>query len=173
MDAVCPWFTGFYERNYPVIRRFMVRAVGESDADDLTDEVFVKLYRAYCGRPDGEAVAEQAKWETARNVVRSHFRRRARRPQEVALNESIDLEDDDTSPEELAVLAERREHLSACVAALPLEQRVCVLLRMAGLSQNEIAEILRTTRDVVRTRLARADASLKACLAERGMSPSL
>jgi RNA polymerase sigma-70 factor (ECF subfamily) len=73
-----------------------------------------------------------------------------------------DAADPALSPEENAVLAERRRRLRAALRTLPDEFRTAVVLRdLEGLPYEEIAGVLGIPIGTVRSRLARGRALLK------------
>lgn len=64
-------------------------------------------------------------------------------------------------PEAATLENERREQLAAAIRALPISIRQPLVLRLEGLSYNEIAEVLDLTTSNVGVRLHRASAELK------------
>jgi len=99
-----------------------------SEAEDLSQETFLRAYRAYRTlTPDANVRA----WlfTIATNLTRNHFRaERRRRLAHTALRESrTGL--DGADPEAESQLSETRSRLDAVVSNLPLRQRLAFILR--------------------------------------------
>ena len=120
---------------YGRIRRFVQRLIGETEADDVTQEVFLRVYRGI------DAYQERERFEAwlftiAGNLCFDAHRRRRPRA-ELA---------DVAGGEDPAARTERREieeELRAALRGLPFEQRQMFLLREdGGLTFREIAQKL-------------------------------
>ncbi len=160
-----------YDAYVEPLFRFCVARVGnETDAEDLTEEIFLKVMRSIDGfewraLPIREAnvragnvtqlgvgvgagpVEEERSpfrawlFRIARNHVISHYRRQTTRKSEGEVPEW--LPDDALGPAELAERAVTIEEVFAVVEALPTAQREVIQLRFgAGLSIAETAEAL-------------------------------
>lgn len=114
-----------------------LRRLHPADAEDLTQEVFIRAYRAL-----GEYEAARIRklelrgwlWTIAMNLGRNHARDRARRPTPVELVDRFGALD----PEPADSVAWNRR-----LASLTMNQRRAVVLRhVVGLSYAEIAEAL-------------------------------
>ncbi|MBW8813034.1 MAG: sigma-70 family RNA polymerase sigma factor [Caulobacterales bacterium] len=124
----------------PLIRFFRRRTGGAAEAEDLTQEVFLRLLR----RPDGEAIdnPEAFLFRTAVNLLRD----RARRAGAFAAHAAELAERQDRveglSPERVL---EGRQSLAAAMRILEeLDERVrdaFILHRLEGLKYAEIAEL--------------------------------
>ncbi|MDA0815848.1 MAG: RNA polymerase sigma factor [Chloroflexi bacterium] len=135
----------------PLYRFCLARVGNETDAEDLTEEIFLKVMRAVSGfewRPlplgaDGGERSPFRAWlfRIARNHVVSHYRRNASRPTAGEVPDWI--EDDRRGPAEMAELAMTVDEVFAVVEQLPQAQREVILLRFgSGLSVAETAEAL-------------------------------
>ena len=148
-----------YDAYVEPLFRFCVARVGnETDAEDLTEEIFLKVIRSIDGfewRPlarteggaDGTEEAEERSpfrawlFRIARNHVISHYRRQSVRKSEGEVPEWIP--DEALGPQELAERSVTIEEVFAVVEALPAAQREVIQLRFgAGLSIAETAEAL-------------------------------
>ena len=146
-----------YDAYVEPLFRFCVARVGnETDAEDLTEEIFLKVIRSIDGfewRPlarissdpdvDEEERSPFRAWlfRIARNHVISHYRRQNTRKSDGEVPEW--LPDDALGPQELAERAVTIEEVFAVVEALPTAQREVIQLRFgAGLSIAETAEAL-------------------------------
>lgn len=168
-------FPNIYNSFQPRIHRYLTRLVGESEAEDLTQEVFVKVARALPGFR-GESQLSTWLYRIATNAavdrLRSpSFQRMA--PIELSDNpfqeEKADVEDRDVwtgektpSVEQQLVRKEMNECIRDFIAKLPENYRtVLVLSELEGLQNKEIAEILGVTLETVKIRLHRAREKLK------------
>jgi RNA polymerase sigma-70 factor (ECF subfamily) len=154
------------------IYRFVKRLAGERQAEDLTQEVFLRVHRSIDAyRPEGRF--ESWLFAIAGNLCIDHSRRR--KP-EASLSEL----DEDLSPErfaspgrepiEAAEEDERRRALLKAVERLPFEQKQVFLLREeAGLSFKEIAEMTGCPLNTALGRMHYAMESLRKSLKAYGM----
>ena len=159
-----------YDAYVEPLFRFCVARVGnETDAEDLTEEIFLKVMRSIDGfewrplgrgdrastgltggdsatSPEGPVEEERSPFRAwlfriARNHVISHYRRQSTRKSDGEVPEW--LPDDALGPAELAERAVTIEEVFAVVEALPTAQREVIQLRFgAGLSIAETAEAL-------------------------------
>ena len=140
-----------------------------SDADDLTQETFVRAYQALGRFRVGEPMHP---WlaRIVINLAYSMFRSRRRRP-EVALDPLIEAGQQFASGDDPARETADRDHgqhLSEAFDELSEEHRVVLVLRVVDqLSYDEIARTLNVPAGTVMSRLSRARALLKARLASR------
>jgi RNA polymerase sigma-70 factor (ECF subfamily) len=122
-------FEMLVEAHHAEILRYLGRLTARSsEAEDLSQETFLRAYRAYRTlAPDANARA----WlfAIATNLTRNHFRsERRRRVAHTVLRETrTDRDGDD--PEAESELSEARTHLDLVVASLPLRQRMAFVLR--------------------------------------------
>jgi len=115
------------------IRRFAARMAGPEVADDVTQEVFLRVYRSI---RSFDTSGRLASWifTIANNLCVDQLRRRA--PERGTRRPAAD-------PSDEAEGREARESLMRAVASLPAEQRRVFHLREeAGLSFREIADLL-------------------------------
>lgn len=160
-------FEALYRKNFSRVYRFY-RAYGVADdeAQDLAQETFKRIFESF-DRYRGEA-----EWgfieTTARNVLFNWVRaaKTAKRSAELVAIDDPDLMVDPPAPEEPDYAErqhaeQRRKRLVEAVAALPAGQRECLRLWMLGFKYNEIATILRTTVDAVKSRLRDAKKQLR------------
>jgi RNA polymerase sigma-70 factor, ECF subfamily len=153
-----------YESHARSVYGYLRGMVGRDDAEDLTQQVFLKLiirFRHYRTRSDVPFSA----WlrRVAHNLAIDHIR--ASRPG------TADPEDlAYTSADEFAT--ERARSLVEALAELPPSQRQVVVLRyMGGLSPGEIASLLGRTEDSIHCLHHRGRGTLKRELTRRGAAP--
>ena len=130
------------------------------DAEDVTQDTFVRVYRALRGYDENRIKNLQLRpwiWTIALNLCRNRARSVARHPETPLVGDRVDVFEDAASEAlESAVLDEWHQRL----AALPGPQRTAVVLHhVVGLPHAEIAESTgrseSTTRSDVRRGLAR------------------
>ena len=150
-----------------------------SDAADITQEVFVKIYRGISGF-HGDASLRTWIYRIALHEASNQRRWWSRHcRQEVTMEaetgESSEgqplcikdtLVDEHESPFEMAAQSEIRSRVEAELREVPDPFRTVVILRdIEGLAYEEIAEILNVNLGTVKSRLMRGRAHLKARLA--------
>src|SRR5438128_1671029 len=170
-------FAVLYDRYAPRVFAWAVRTLGPSDADDVTQDVFLRLWDR-AGRFD-ESRGRFGAWfaVVVRHEVIGRLRRRSREHR-IATSEDIDellgaVPDGGSPPEARAWLSERDALLAGAVRALPVEQRrVIVMAYFGGLSQSEIAAALAVPLGTVKKRTSLALAKLRRAIAEHGSAPA-
>jgi RNA polymerase sigma-70 factor (ECF subfamily) len=142
LDGAFPAFVGEMQSGvFNGARRWVA---GRQDAEDVTQEVFVRAYRALQSYSDNRILELRLRpWLFAItvNLCRNHARARSRRLEEVALGSTDHAANDGTDREALDSIAidEWRQRL----AKLTRRQRDAVVLRhVVGLSYAEIGEVL-------------------------------
>lgn len=141
-----------YDAYLPRLYRYCLKRVGnELDAEDLAEEVFLRVLRSidrFEWRPaaEGQRIPFGA-WlfRIARNHVASHHRRASVRRESAGLPEGMQesLPDEARGPQEIVELRSSIQEVFDLVHELPDAQREVVLLRFAaGLSVAETAEAL-------------------------------
>lgn len=167
-------FQQVYATFQPRIARYLAGLVGEADAPDLTQEVFVKVDRGLAGFR-GESQLSTWIYRIATNAAYDKFRTakfRAGRTQasldaldgEVEDQDVWTGEEPDTVPRRLV-----REEMRACIRdyidRLPESYRaVLVLADLEDVPNAEIAEILDISLATVKIRLHRGRAKLRTFL---------
>ncbi|MCK9486560.1 MAG: RNA polymerase sigma factor [Dehalococcoidia bacterium] len=171
-----------YDHYVASLYRFCLARVGnDTDAEDLTEEIFLKVMRSVGGfewRPlplvDGlETRSPFRAWlfRIARNHVVSHYRRTAARPTAGEVPEW--LPDDRRGPQEMAELAITVEEVFAAVQDLPHAQRDVIMLRFgSGLSVAETAEALEKQQTNVKVLQHKGIKKLKEILVEARHTPA-
>jgi RNA polymerase sigma-70 factor (ECF subfamily) len=139
------------------------------EAQDVAQEVFLKLLRAY---PLAAAPVQWGPWLLRVAVNACHDRRRAGwwrwwRGRHDPI-EGVAVIDPAPTPERMALTAEAREQLWQIFRQLPARQREVVALRyVEGWSTQEVATALAVTTGSVKRHLFRAVRRLRAALGER------
>jgi RNA polymerase sigma-70 factor (ECF subfamily) len=149
----------------------------EADARDLTQEAFIRVYRAWRSFKPGTSFLAWV-YRIVSNLHRDELRRRKGRYQE-EIPEDHELQEYGggrplaVEPIEEYVESQLSEPVSKALADLETEQRQIVLLAdVEGYSYQEIAEIVGCTVGTVRSRLHRARGQLRGLLTRYMKSPS-
>jgi RNA polymerase sigma-70 factor (ECF subfamily) len=149
------------ERHRRQVYRLCYRFAGtHEDAADLSQEVFLRAYRAVA-RFRGDSSVSTWLHRIGVNVCLN--RAASRRPPQVPLEHIPELAAPAPDPASSLAASER-----AAIAALPEKQRATVILRVyQELSHREIAEALGTTEGAAKANLFHALRSLRRRLAAR------
>jgi RNA polymerase sigma-70 factor (ECF subfamily) len=149
----------------------------EADARDLTQEAFIRVYRAWRSFKPGTSFLSWI-YRIVTNLHRDELRRHKGRYQE-EIPEDHELQEYGggrplaIEPIEEYVESQLSEPVSKALADLTTEQRQIVLLAdVEGYSYQEIAEIVGCTVGTVRSRLHRARGQLRGLLDRYMKSPS-
>ena len=166
-------FNKVYDAFQPKILRYMARLVGENEAQDLTQEVFVKIIRTL-NMFRGEASLSTWVYRIATNTALDRLRSPSFRQVQIGLSEQSpdyepEIADRNAWTGECAPLLEHqvfRKEMSECICnfveKLPENYRtVLILSEFEGLGNSEISEILGVSLDTVKIRLHRAREKLK------------
>lgn len=162
-----PTWEQLVREHSPMVYRLAWRLTGnQHDAEDLTQDVFVKVFRSLHTFTPGTLEGWLHRITT--NTFLDHARRRQRvriDPYEDAgVRETGDLGQPDTTLDDAGLAPD----LARALAALSPEQRVAVVLcDVEGLGQDEVARVLDVNPATVRSRIHRARRSMRAALAHR------
>lgn len=144
-----------YDRHRKMVYRTALGISGDSEAAaDLLQDVFLRLHR-FAGRIDPERPLEPWLYRMTANLAYTWVKRRHRwfSPIEeiaewLASNKKRD------APQQVAEIDEELRKVQQAIAALPLTQRVVVVLYYINdLSLQEIAEILDVPEGTIKSRL--------------------
>ena len=144
------------------------RLLEPADAEDLCQEVFLRLY---LGREKLSRASAVGSWLVgiARNVLREHVKKQHRR-REVAWTE-LCLELDALSTPHRHAEHDALQHLPGCLQSLGPSARQAIDLRYAvSLKWSEVGDRLKRSEGAVKLLVHRARAALKHCL-DRKIKP--
>jgi len=163
-------FQELVQRNHARVIGLVYRFISDaSDAEDLAQEVFLRIYRA---RHSYKPTAKFSTWmfRITANVSLNALRSRANRKDDVSIDQVTDfgdgpraLPDHDTKmPDHDLHQAELEEKVREAVSELPEKQQVAVVLnKYEGMSYAEIAQTIGCSTMAVKSLLARARDNLK------------
>ncbi len=160
-----PWdFQSVYGEFHARIRRYLERLVGPTEAEDLTQEVFLKVSQAL---PRFRRDSSLSTWiyRIATNTAYDKLRSPSfRRTGDVPVQELVVV--DRASPlEQTLARREMNDCIDRFIAGLPANYRSVLLLsEEQGLTNQEIADALCLSLDTVKIRLHRARAQLRKAL---------
>lgn len=157
-------FESIMKRNYTKIFSFIYRMIAnQASAEDLTQEVFVKLY-GLAPTYEPRAKLSTLLFQIARNGSLNYLKAQKHH---VTLDSSSDFEQiEDTAQERLEKL-EKYSQIQAAIQALPENQRTAVLLRrFEDMSYEEIAKTMNISPQAVKSLLNRAKEQLRVFLKE-------
>lgn len=148
-------FDQLFYRHYDRVYGLLFRLLGNRDeAEDITQEVFLKLYRQPLS---GNKEHNVGGWlyRVSTNMAYNHIRSRSRR-----WRRNKWLLPDDTSstgdPSAQAALEETKASVRAALSQLPQRQTQLLVLREMGMSYAELAEVCEVSPGSIGTMLARA-----------------
>src|SRR3990170_2674386 len=122
-------FESVVAAHHAEIHRYLVRATSRpSDADDLSQETFVRAYKAYRSLPPGANVRAWL-FTIATNLYRNHFRAEGRRRQAMVMAAAGASERGPSWPEGEAIASQVGARIDRIVTALPLKQRLAFTMR--------------------------------------------
>ena len=157
--AATEGFAELYERTFPRVYAYVASLLRDrTAAEDVTSQAFERAYRKRRSYRASRGTMDAWLFGIARNAALDELRKRKRRA-------SLQGDPEDTgtrSPEDHAELALRREAVRAALASLDGQERDLIALKFAGgLSNGEIARVLRMSESNVGTRLHRTITKLR------------
>lgn len=171
-------FENIYACYQPKIRAFLTRLVGEQEAEDLAQEVFVKIDRELQNFR-GEAQLSTWIYRIATNTALDRLRSSAfkQKNREQAASDSIEKMvavksvwsgEKRSEVDQQLIRQEMNDCIREYIDELPEQYRaVIVLSEVEGFKNREIAEILQISIDAVKIRLHRARKKLQEKLQNR------
>lgn len=166
-------FSEIYSEFYLKIRRYLVRLVGENEAEDVTQTVFEKVNK---NLPTFKGDSKISTWifkiatNTALDRLKSPSYRRTPSgplaPVPLQTVENIEIvSNKPTSPDQKVIRDEMSDCIREFVERLPPDYKTIITLNeLEGFTNREIAEILEITLETTKIRLHRARAKLKESL---------
>lgn len=162
-------FDEIYQAFWPKIHRYVTRLVGSQDAEDLTQEIFIKVGQSldtFRNKSQLSTWIYRIATNAAIDRIRSSKNTQKMSPlQEEAIEIDTNIAcgcQKDTLPEKQLIHEEMNSCIRAFIDNLPeIYRTVIILSEYEGFKNKEIAEVLGLGIDVVKIRLHRAKAKLK------------
>lgn len=162
-------FSRLVREHSGLVYRVAVRILGDSDAQDASQEVWIRAWRNV-GKFRGESAFSTWLYKITVNTCLSAYRReQSRSAREIGDDLSYlpvppSIEDD---PETAALADERREELLRALGRVRAEHRAALVLRhMEGLSYAEVAQILEVPDGTAKGWVNRGRAALLVALSQ-------
>jgi RNA polymerase sigma-70 factor (ECF subfamily) len=122
-------FEAVVAAHHAEIRRYVLRITARAgDADDLSQETFLRAFRAHRSLPPGANVRAWL-FAIATNLCRNHFRAQMRRRRAHAAAALDRSEIDRTWPDGEALAGEALNQIERVIAGLPIRQRLAFIMR--------------------------------------------
>lgn len=172
-------FHNIYSTHHQKIRLYLERLIGKEEAEDLTQEVFLKVNQ---GLKDFKGKSKLSTWiyRIATNCALDKLRSQSFQ-QNKGIRSFSDIKKDSIEPGSQNIFSKEKEpsldrqvvrkEMNICIRDFierlsPNYKSVIVLSELEGLKNQEIAEILGISLDTVKIRLYRARTRLKKELEE-------
>ena len=152
----------------PRVLGYAMRLLSDrAEAEDVTQEAMLRLWRVAPSWRTGEAKVSTWAYRVATNLCTDLRRARSRRPS-VNFDEAPEVADGSRGVVAVMIEADRMAALQVALDQLPERQRQAVVLRhIEGMTNPEIAEILEVGVAAVESLTARGKRALTAILAGR------
>ena len=152
-------FAALYDRYVEQIYRHVYyKVTSQSDAEDITQEVFIRAWKAIGRYRKGEALFVSWLLVIARNLITDFYRSRKK---DISLEDkNIIIASDD--PQTTAQLSFERDELRKAISQLKeIKQKVLIMRFIDGFSYPEISRVLRRSEGALRVIQCRALLELK------------
>jgi RNA polymerase sigma-70 factor (ECF subfamily) len=141
------------------------------DADDLSQETFLRAYRAYGSLP-GKANLRAWLFAIATNLAKNHFRSETRRRRAYGEMRASMRETVEAAPEVELVYRETGALVEGIVRRLPLKQRLAFTQRkIHGLDYEAIGRSLSCSAETARAHVFQAVRKIRQALDGHGLLP--
>jgi RNA polymerase sigma-70 factor, ECF subfamily len=150
-------FDAIVAAHHAEIHRYLRRVTSRSaESDDLSQETFLRAYRAYPSLP-GNANVRAWLFAIATNLSRNHYRAEKRRSKAHAAIRVTRSEVDGDAPDGETLFSETRALIEDVVDGLPRKQRMAFVLRkIHGLDYDAIGQSLQCSADTARAHVFQA-----------------
>jgi RNA polymerase sigma-70 factor (ECF subfamily) len=138
-----------------------------AEAEDVAQEVMLRLWRAAPNWRPGEAQVSTWVYRVTANLCTDRLRARKRRGAQ-ALDDVAEPEDGQAAAVDVMIEADRQAALQSALADLPDRQREAVVLRhIEGMANPQIADAMQIGVEAVESLIARGKRALTAALSGR------
>lgn len=148
-----------YEAN--VFRTAIGFLHNKQDAEDITQDVFIKVYQSLSSF-SGKAAFSTWLYRITVNTSLNYLRKKKRRGFWIGLSDLLQIPSKDKPAETIITEHSEKVIIQQAIAKLPEKQRLAfVLSRYEGLPQRQVAEIMQTSEGAVEQLILRAQNNLK------------
>ncbi len=161
------YVTMLFNRHRVSLQRYLMRLVPPDDAAELVQESYYRLLR-HGEMVKVDAMARSFLFQTATNLARDHYRRRASHRASLHVPiEDEELVQDHLGPDEQLAGEQTRALLERAIAGLPPDTRTVFMLnRYRDLTYPQIAEVMNLSARTVARKMAEAIERLSAAVSE-------
>ncbi len=165
-------FEGVVSAHHGEIFRYLQRVVGRSGyADDLSQETFLRAFRAYRALPKSANVRAWL-FSIATNLAKNHFRAETRRRRAYGEVSVAERDSARSAPEAELVSRETGALVETIVQRLPLKQRLAFTQRkIHGLDYEAIGQSLGCSAESARANVFQALRKIRQGLDGHGLLP--
>ena len=165
-------FESVVSAHHGEIFRYLQRVIGRAgDADDLSQETFLRAFRAYGSLP-GDANVRAWLFAIATNLAKNHFRGETRRRRAYGEARAAMRETVEAAPEAELVSRETGALVEGIVRRLPLKQRLAFTQRkIHGLDYGAIGRSLSCSAETARAHVFQAVRKIRQALDGHGLLP--
>jgi RNA polymerase sigma-70 factor, ECF subfamily len=164
-DGDADAFGELYGRHAQSIFRFFYSHMSDRlDAEDLTEEVFLKVWRSMASYRDQGVPLLAYLFKIARNTLIDHYRRTGNKEEPVSVEETV-IKDDSADPGEEAIANLEHAEIRQVLNQLRDDYRTVLVLRfLSDLSPEETAHTMGRSAGAVRVLQHRALAAARELL---------
>ena len=145
-----------YHQYYPFVCRQLTYLLGNrAEAEDITQETFIKLYRS-----PPQDFQNIGGWlaRVATNLAYNYLRgEKSRKRREEIINAKFIAD----TPEEHAIKSEETDYIKRALDSLDERSRLCLIMKHSGFSYEEIASVTGLKKSSVGTIIARSQLKFK------------
>lgn len=145
-------FSDFYEEYYTVVYKYFRKKIGENDAEDLTQQTFVKLL-SWIGCIDKIHSPKALIFKVAYSVLCDYLRNKKLFEAAISFNELYNVSDNIDFSCDIEI--------NSIIDNLPERDKKIVQMKVAGYKSNEIGKSLGISGSTVRTYLEKIKKILK------------
>lgn len=157
-------FKSVHDQFRPRVLRYLTRLVGETEAEDITQSVMLKLSGALPGFRGDSSISTWI-YRIATNTALDRLRRRTAPTMteaELECEGNVPTQAQTASVESMAVREEMNDCIREFIERLPKDYKTVMLLsELEGFKNDEIAAILGVSLDTMKIRLHRAREKLR------------
>ncbi len=162
-DALAGLYDAYVQRIY---RYVALRLRDASEAEDLTEQVFMKMLESIASFQPSRAPFSAWLFRIAHNLVVDHQRKQRSRARYIQMEAPLLRSED---PSELAVVEVQMAAVREAVKKLPASQQQVIALRFGGQqSIAEVAQVMSRSQAAVKSLQYKAIQTLRAMLDGRG-----